>query len=132
MVEPPGAPPLPEEPPRASREVLEALPPPSTPEAQAAKESTLVVDFAEAHRNEKLPADMRAWVAKQLGEIDDPRSTEALLLAVADAEPEVVAASLRALAGRDDERIRAAAERARESGNVEIERAAQELLASVE
>lgn len=135
VVEPPGAPPLPDAPPRASQEVLDALPPPSAAArdeaaagAQPEAQGDGLVRLAEALGNPELPADMRAWVARQLGQVDDPAATTALIEALAAAEPEVVAASLRALAGRDDDRIPAALEKARASDDPDVRRAAERAL----
>jgi len=142
IVEPPGAPPLPDAPPRASQEVLDALPPPSgAAGAGAAAGSTGsrpgaqgedLARLADALGNPELPADMRAWVAKQLGQVDDPAATTALIEALSAAEPEVVEASLRALAGRDDARIPSALEQARASDDPDVRRAAEGVADSLE
>lgn len=130
IVEPPGAPPLPSEPPRASPEVLAALP---SPPSAAGKTSAEQIDqFAKALKNPKLPVDMRTWVAKQLGSIDEPASTDALLDAAGSDEPRVAAAALRALAGRNDERVRSVARRAHSGGAAEVRSAADALLQSIE
>lgn len=138
VVEPPGAPPLPDAPPRASQEVLDALPPPPAAEpeepagVQPGAQGEELVRLAEALGNPELPADMRAWVARQLGKVDDPAATTALIEALAAAEPEVVEASLQALAGRDDERIPAALEKARASDDPDVRRAAEGVADSLE
>jgi len=53
----------------------------------------------------ELPADVRVWTALQLGPVEGVKVTNALLTALNDPEPEVVAAAAEALSQRSDPRI---------------------------
>lgn len=59
----------------------------------------------------ELPADVRAWTALQLGPAEGVKVTDALLVALADPEPEVVTAAVDALSQRRDPRIAPALEK---------------------
>jgi HEAT repeat protein len=120
VVEPPGAPRLPSEAPRAAAEVPEVLPPPGTSSSLAD-----VPDFAKALANEALPSEMRVWVAGELASVDDPSSTEALVQALGTPDVEVVLAILQALEGREDPRVRSAAEKALTHADPRVRSAAQ-------
>jgi hypothetical protein len=59
--------------------------------------------YLEAARKTGLPPDIRIWAVGQLGRSDDARSTEALVGALGDADPRVIAAAVAAVASRRDE-----------------------------
>jgi hypothetical protein len=98
VVEPPGAP-----------SAAEAPPPAATPGETPASASPVLQEeiesMADALANPELPNDMRTWAADQLGRMDAPDSTTALLAALNDPDPEIVLAAIDALRGRDDPRI---------------------------
>jgi hypothetical protein len=61
--------------------------------------------FLAAVQREDLPTEIRVWSVAQIGESDDPRSTEALLDALDTEDAKVRAAVIEALGTRDDPRV---------------------------
>ena len=69
--------------------------------------------FIDTLSGSELAPEIRAWTARQLGATEGPEATQALLDALDDPSPEVVAAAAEALAGRDDPRVGPALEKLR-------------------
>jgi len=61
--------------------------------------------FLKAAVRDDLPPEIRIWAVGQLGQSDDPRSTEALLAALESGDDAVRSAAAEALEGRDDPRV---------------------------
>lgn len=93
-----------------------AAPPPTDEEIQLLIDSLL---------GSELPTDVRVWTAQQLGGIEGSGATGALIEALGDAEPEVVAAAAQALAERSDPRIAPALAKLRDHPDPAVQRAAR-------
>lgn len=132
VVEPPGAPPLPDQPRRASAEILAALPPPPGVSPDMPLRPGDMDSFVDALANEQLPVDMRAWAAGQLAGFDEQRSTMALIAASGSGEPMIATAALRALEGRGGASVRAAGELAKDHPDATVRSAGEKLLGSLE
>jgi hypothetical protein len=91
-----GAPPAPGSPPAASLTLAPADPAPEPADVSGADLDT----WLEAARKTDLPTDIRIWAITQLGTSGDPRSTQALVGALRDPEPRVIAAAVAAVASR--------------------------------
>jgi hypothetical protein len=103
--EPPEAAPVaPAAPPASAPASPAAQPAPAPPAGSAsepgdASESDLDT-WLEAARKTELPPDIRIWAITQLGGSGDPRSTQALVGALGDPDPRVIAAAVAAVASR--------------------------------
>jgi hypothetical protein len=84
--------------PAAPRAPAPSAPPPATDEES-------IDSFVRAAAREDLPVEIRIWAVRQLGQSDDPRSTDVLLTALQSDDAEVQAAATEALEGRDDPRV---------------------------
>lgn len=121
IVEPPGAPSAPA-----------AAPAAATPRGAATNQPEDIATYAEALTSPELPADLRSWAATQLGTIDDPRSLEALIPALADPEAKVALAAVEAVVQIDDPRVKQALEAAAQHPDPAVQALARKHLEALE
>lgn len=88
-----------------------------------------VQNLVDALATPELPKEIRAWAAGQLGEIDAPAATEALIAALQDPDPSVAVTAVRSLGAKVSEPdARSALESARSHANSRVRNAAERAL----